>query len=221
MIPMADRNYRRLFWTLALVGLLLDQGTKYGVFAWLYDGSLVGSRSVIPGVFQLTAHYTETGEPYVNKGALFGLGGQRETLAHRFFTGLGETLNGWLARLGQTKPSLDGATTANGFFAVVSLAAAIAIIVWSTRPATARDRCLCAALGLILAGTLGNFYDRVMFQGVRDFLDFYIIKWPVFNIADCCLVGGASLLLIQAFWTQPAPSEQPEASAQVELTSKA
>jgi len=54
-------------------------------------------------------------------------------------------------------------------------------------------------LGLILAGTLGNLYDRVVFNGVRDFLYFHLIEWPVFNIADCCLVCGAFLLLAQAF----------------------
>ncbi len=60
------------------------------------------------------------------------------------------------------------------------------------------------ALGLILSGTLGNLFDRVVFNGGRDFLYFYWIEWPVFNVADCCLVCGAFLLLAQAFWP-PAP----------------
>ncbi len=39
-----------------------------------------------------------------------------------------------------------------------------------------------------------------MFDGVRDFLHWnYLFDWPVFNIADCCLVVGAGLLLLQAF----------------------
>ena len=32
---MPERNYRALLWTLALLGLGLDQASKYGVFAWL------------------------------------------------------------------------------------------------------------------------------------------------------------------------------------------
>ena len=46
------------------------------------------------------------------------------------------------------------------------------------------------ALGLILGGTLGNLYDRVVYDGVRDFIDWHYhdLEWPVFNIADCCLV---------------------------------
>ena len=56
---------------------------------------------------------------------------------------------------------------------------------------------------LILGGTLGNLYDRVVFHGVRDFLHWsYAFDWPVFNIADCCLVSGAFLLLFQAFFAK-------------------
>jgi lipoprotein signal peptidase len=214
---MTHRSYRGLFWALALAGLLLDQGTKYGVFWWLYDGSSVGECSLIPGAFQLTAHYTDTGGPHVNKGALFGLGQERETAAHRFFSWLGGQLNGVAGWVG-LHPQLDGTMTSNGFFALISLLAAAAIVAWSTRPAAARDRLLCAALGLILAGTVGNLYDRVIFAGVRDFLDFYLIKWPIFNVADCCLVGGALLLLAQAFFTQPVGV--PQSQAEVGLTSK-
>ena len=47
---------------------------------------------------------------------------------------------------------------ANNFFAVVSVVAALAIAYWSLRSSTSKDRWLCAALGLILAGTLGNSF---------------------------------------------------------------
>ncbi len=121
--------------------------------------------------------------PHVNQGALFGFLREHKTLA-------------------------------NGGFALISLLAAAAIIFWSTHKNTARDPWLCCALGLILAGTLGNFYDRVVFNGVRDFLHWnYLFDWPVFNVADCCLVCGAFLLLIQAFATQAAPSEPGTGSA--------
>ena len=94
----------------------------------------------------------------------------------------------------------EHATFANWTFAVVSLLAAAAIVYWSFRPSAARDLWVCMALGLILAGTLGNLYDRVVFNGVRDFLHWnYLFDWPVFNVADSCLVCGAGLLLLQAF----------------------
>src|SRR5205085_3171908 len=98
---------------------------------------------------------------------------------------------------------------ANWFFAAVSVLAAVAILIWAWRPTTGRDRLLCTALGLILGGTIGNLFDRVVFGGVRDFLYFYWIEWPVFNVADCCLVCGAILLLAQALFAKPAAKDAP------------
>ena len=184
---MADRSYRGLLWTLALLGLLLDQGTKYGVFAWLegVPGHTYVLFHTADGGFQLVAQFeTRDGAatPHVNQGALFGFLRDHKTLA-------------------------------NCGFAVISLLAAAAITCWGSQRNTARDRWLCAALGLILGGTLGNLYDRVVFNGVRDFLHWnqlFGIPWPwVFNLADVCLVAGAGLLLIQAFFHQQAPRPEP------------
>lgn len=50
------------------------------------------------------------------------------------------------------------------------------------------------ALGLQLAGALGNFIDRVRQGYVVDFL--HVTHWPVFNVADSCIVVGVGLLLI-------------------------
>jgi lipoprotein signal peptidase len=180
---MAERSYRVLLWLLALTGLALDQSSKYGVFTWLDrkdDHEYVIFRTD-KGGFQLVAQFEEVAGqriPHVNQGALFGFLRDHKALA-------------------------------NGGFAFISLLAAAAIIVWSLHKNTARDRWLCSALGLILAGTLGNFYDRIVFNGVRDFLHWnYLFDWPVFNVADCCLVCGAFLLLVQAFASQPAANEQ-------------
>jgi len=191
----SGRSYYGLVWGLAIVGTVLDQATKYGVFKWLYDERWIPNHDghqnkyeIVSGWFQLLTQFTGTLDdktsvlsplrtasgallPKVNQGALFG-----------FLREHGEV--------------------ANALFALVSIIAVIAIVYWSRRPSTTRDISLCAALGLILAGTLGNLYDRIVFDGVRDFLYFYWINWPVFNVADCCLVVGASLLLAQAFWNR-------------------
>ncbi len=46
---------------------------------------------------------------------------------------------------------------------------------------------------LIMAGTVGNFIDRVFFAGnVTDFIDFKV--WPVFNVADSSAVIGSIIL---------------------------
>lgn len=59
---------------------------------------------------------------------------------------------------------------------------------------------LTASLALILGGTLGNMYDRLRFDHVRDFIKFYYggdQPWPLFNIADSCICIGVLLLSLE------------------------
>src|SRR5262245_3237921 len=59
---------------------------------------------------------------------------------------------------------------------------------------------LSVALALILGGTLGNMYDRLKFDHVRDFIKFYYggdRPWPLFNLADSCLCIGVLLLSLE------------------------
>ena len=53
------------------------------------------------------------------------------------------------------------------------------------------------ASALILGGTAGNLFDRLLFGRVTDFIDFRI--WPIFNIADSSITVAAILLLIISF----------------------
>jgi signal peptidase II len=78
-------------------------------------------------------------------------------------------------------------------------AAAIVVVILA-RLSHVRDRVTAVALGLVLGGALGNLGDRVFrapgpLRGhVVDFVDLRV--WPVFNVADACIVSGALLLLI-------------------------
>ena len=54
---------------------------------------------------------------------------------------------------------------------------------------------------LIIAGALGNLVDRFRYGYVIDFIEWYYktFSWPVFNIADSCIVAGAVLLILFSF----------------------
>lgn len=52
---------------------------------------------------------------------------------------------------------------------------------------------LMAALGLILAGALGNLTDQIRQHYVVDFI--YTDFWPTFNIADSAVVVAAFILV--------------------------
>jgi signal peptidase II len=86
---------------------------------------------------------------------------------------------------------------AGPFFALASLAA-IGVIFWMLYSSDAGRWGLQLALGLVLAGALGNLYDRLLYAGkVRDFINLHFIKWPAFNLADVFIsVGCVALVLL-------------------------
>lgn len=73
------------------------------------------------------------------------------------------------------------------------------------------------AVGLVVGGALGNLVDRLFRAGdgflggaVVDFID--VQWWPIFNVADMAVVGGALLLVIGTWRVGDAdvPSEADE-----------
>ncbi|HEY0565231.1 MAG TPA: signal peptidase II [Terriglobales bacterium] len=70
----------------------------------------------------------------------------------------------------------------------------ILVLIWRTPK---RWTLSAVALGLILGGAIGNFYDRVRYHEVTDFLLFFHgpHQFPVFNIADSAITIGAALMI--------------------------
>ena len=52
---------------------------------------------------------------------------------------------------------------------------------------------------IIIGGALGNFYDRIIFKAVPDFIDLHFksFHWFTFNIADIFITVGLALMLLR------------------------
>ena len=125
--------------------------------------------------------------------------------------GIQKSLNeGALFGIGQGRVTL---------FAVISIAALLAIPIWLFRYRAADDLTLTVAMGMITGGILGNLYDRLGLHGilwddfnagrigekvyaVRDWILFQWneqLVWPNFNLADALLVAGTILILLVSY----------------------
>jgi len=102
-------------------------------------------------------------------------------------------------------------------FAGLSVVAAGGICYWLFFKGAAADARLTAALGLIMAGALGNCYDRLAIGKVRDFVHWHVdpigFDCAIFNFADNMLVVGAVSLMLLALRPEPVPVAADAASA--------
>ena len=83
---------------------------------------------------------------------------------------------------------------------VIAGVAAVLVLYYFWRVPTTQDR-LLGALGLLLAGILGNVVDRLRLGFVIDFIDVQFGNWhyPTFNVADAAICLGAGLLILDMF----------------------
>jgi len=64
---------------------------------------------------------------------------------------------------------------------------------------------------LIAGGALGNFYDRIIYTAVPDFIDLHFngFHWFVFNVADIFITVGVScLILVELFYNNKTINEK-------------
>ncbi len=172
------------FFLIAAACCGLDLWSKHAVFEWRGMPGRNGIYWIVDGYFGI--------ETALNNGALFGMG--------------------------------QGYTW---FFAGLSILALIGIAYWYCWAAW-RDRVLTLALGSILGGIGGNLYDRLGLWPIPGFPDQSVTRvrdwilmcwgpdlvWPNYNIADCCLVFGAGLLMFHLLVLEP------RAEANVKLAAK-
>lgn len=188
--PRACRSLRAWL-TLMLVltlGLTIDLSTKYWTFATVAGQPVVLDRQALLADVDYSPIPLHHGRPALPWGLL-----DLQLVINRGAVfGLGENQR-WFFIL----------------FTVVALGAGLIVF---GRMTAARNNLAHMAIGLILAGGVGNLYDRIVYGVVRDFLhmlpDYHlpfgwrwgsgspeIFPW-VFNLADVMLLTGMGLLLV-------------------------
>jgi len=86
------------------------------------------------------------------------------------------------------------------FFSTVATVVSGVLIVWLfVMPRS--QRLLAVALTLILAGAVGNLWDRVTLGYVVDFISVHYAQhyFPAFNIADSAITVGAACMILDSF----------------------
>jgi signal peptidase II len=111
-------------------------------------------------------------------------------------------LVGSLLRLDLTRnpgAAFSTGTAHTEWFTVLAIVATLVAVWYGLKAGT---RTWAVALGVLVAGIVGNLVDRVVrapgsFRGhVVDFLE--LPHWPIFNLADVCITVAAILILLQA-----------------------
>ena len=153
--------------------------------------ALYGTAAVVLALDQLTKHLVVTnlaGRPPVD---LIG-----EVVQLRYTTNSGGAFS-----------LLTGAPLFFGIMAIVIVGG----IIYASR--RAKPLSLLVVLGLVLGGALGNLTDRLLRdEGLLrgEVVDFVKVGWwPVFNVADSCVVVGGILLAILLGRAEREPEQTP------------
>jgi signal peptidase II len=83
------------------------------------------------------------------------------------------------------------------FFSGIAMVVGLFLLAWLLR-LQAGQKTLACSLSLILAGALGNLWDRLELGYVVDFISVHYQSYyfPAFNIADSAITIGAILILL-------------------------
>ncbi len=84
-------------------------------------------------------------------------------------------------------------------------------LVWLYRRARPGDPYRMAGIALVGGGAAGNLFDRVRWaRGVVDFIgpiDFGVVLFPIFNLADVAITFGALLIAASIGWEERVTEE--------------
>ncbi|MBR2926250.1 MAG: signal peptidase II [Clostridia bacterium] len=80
-------------------------------------------------------------------------------------------------------------------FMVFSTVAIVGILYYVLRYRP-KNPMLLVSLSMIAGGGIGNMIDRIFLGYVIDFIDFTLIDFPIFNIADSFVCVGAGMMML-------------------------
>ena len=84
-------------------------------------------------------------------------------------------------------------------FMVLSTVAIAALVFYMVRYRP-QNVWLRLSLAMIVGGGIGNMIDRIFLGYVVDFIDFTLINFPIFNVADSFVCVGAGILVVYLLW---------------------
>lgn len=165
----------------ALAVLVLDQASKYGI----YYGFVVHQLGYQGAPYDLTAL-----KAFLSSVSRMNCIPQNGNFLVISFTandaalfGIGNG-NEWAVRL------LSALTAV--FLAL--------LIFFAIRTAKKQTKLDAIIFGLIIGGSIGNLYDRILLGFVRDMIYVKIIDFPIFNIADSAICIAIGLLIIETLF---------------------
>ncbi|MDE1548790.1 signal peptidase II [Jeotgalibaca caeni] len=92
------------------------------------------------------------------------------------------------------------------FFYIIT-AVVVLYLVYTFHKSKIQHKLAGWSFAFILAGAIGNFIDRLMNGYVVDMFRFDFINFPIFNVADVCLVIGVGLMIIYVLFFEEDETE--------------
>jgi signal peptidase II len=94
----------------------------------------------------------------------------------------------------------QGGNASNVVFIFIAISVILVIAAYKKVFEERGGRAAEAALALVFGGAMGNLIDRVLLGSVVDFFDFHF--FPIFNVADCCITIGGTLLFASLIFSR-------------------
>lgn len=93
---------------------------------------------------------------------------------------------------------LAGVSWAQTFFKILTAIALVFFVLFYLYATKKGYKWLRFSLILVIGGTIGNFIDRLLVNGVTDFIGFQFGSYffPIFNLADSFLCVGVVMMII-------------------------